>query len=429
MIGIGIIGLGTVGTGTYRILTENCSLIKQKTGLDIEVIKVAEIDPRKIKGTPVPKSVLTKDAHRLTEDKNVHIVVELIGGIHPAYEFISGALEKGKWVVTANKALLAEKGNDLFKIAERNSREIGFEASVCGGIPVIRAIRDGLVGNKISYMLGILNGTCNYILTRMTDEEISFEKALRDAQKLGFAEKDPTFDIEGIDAAHKLCILTRLAFSYPIGMKDIVIGGISKIEPIDIVFAREFGYKIKLLAMAKEVNGSIEARVEPAMIPITHPMSSVNGVFNAVYVIGDRTGPSLYYGKGAGGDPTGSAVVSDIVDMALRMESNDRHIRIPAYRMEKRKKEPKESLVPHYMRFTAGDRPGVLSRVSGVLADYGISISAVTQKERKEGGYVPIVILTHEAAEKNLKKAKNEIDKLSFIKGESVHIRVEEGNL
>jgi homoserine dehydrogenase len=429
MIGIGIIGLGTVGAGTYRILTENCSLIREKTGLDIEVVKIAEIDPKKIRGVRVRKGNLSKDARDLIEDKNVHIVVELIGGIRPAYELISGALAKGKWVVTANKALLAEKGNDLFRIAEKNGCEIGFEASVCGGIPVIRAIRDGLVGNKISYMLGILNGTSNYILTRMTDEGISFDEALRDAQKLGFAEKDPTFDIEGIDAAHKLCILTRLAFSCPIDMKDIVVGGISKIEPIDIIFAREFGYKIKLLGMAREMNGSIEARVEPAMIPITHPMSSVNGVFNAVYVVGDRVGPSLYYGKGAGGDPTGSAVVSDIVDMGLRIESNDHHVRIPAYRIKKRRTEPKESLVPHYMRFTAGDRPGVLSRVSGILADYGISISAVTQKERKEGGYVPIVMLTHEASEKNLKKAKSEIDKLSFMKGESVHIRVEEGDL
>jgi len=429
MIGIGIIGLGTVGTGTYKILTENNSLIKQKTGLDIEVVKIAEIDPKKIKTARIPGNMLAKSAQELMEDDNIQIVVELIGGIHPAYEFISGALEKGKWVVTANKALLAEKGNDLFRTADKKSCEIGFEASVCGGIPVIRAIREGLVGNRISYMLGILNGTSNYILTRMTDEEIPFKEALRDAQKLGFAEKDPTFDIEGIDAAHKLSILTRLAFSYPIDMKDIVIGGISKIEPVDIVFAREFGYKIKLLGMAKEIDGSIEARVEPAMIPMTHPMSSVNGVFNAVYVVGDRVGPTLFYGKGAGSDPTGSAVVSDIVDMALRLESNNERVRIPAYHREKKKKEARESLVPHYMRFTAEDRPGVLSKVSGILADYGISISAVTQKERKEGGYVPIVMLTHEANEKDLKKAKNTIDKQSFIKGESVHIRVEEGNL
>lgn len=429
MIGIGIIGLGTVGSGTYRVLTENRSLIEQKTGIDIGIVKIAEIDAKKIKNTRLPKSIVTGDSKDLIEDKNIHIIVELIGGIHPAFELISGALENGKWVVTANKALLAEKGNDLFKIAERKSCEIGFEASVCGGIPVIRAIRDGLVANKISYMLGILNGTSNYILTRMTDEGITFSEALRAAQKLGFAEKDPTFDIEGIDAAHKLSILTRLAFSYPVDMKDIIVGGISKIEPIDIVFAREFGYKIKLLAMAKEINGSIEARVEPAMIPVIHPMSSVDGVFNAVYVVGDRVGPSLYYGKGAGADPTGSAVVSDIVDMALRMKSDNRYVKIPVYHMAKRRKEMKESLVPYYMRFTAADRPGVLSRVSGILADYGISISAVTQKERKEGGHVPIVMLTHEANEKNLKKAKSVIDKQSFIKGESVHIRVEEGNL
>ncbi len=429
MIGIGIIGLGTVGSGTYRILTENRPLIEQKTGIDIGVVKIAEIDAKKIKNSRLPKKIVTGNSKDLIEDKNIHIIVELIGGIHPAFELINGALEKGKWVVTANKALLAEKGNELFKIAERKKCEIGFEASVCGGIPVIRAIRDGLVGNRISYILGILNGTSNYILTRMTDEGITFSEALRAAQKLGFAEKDPTFDIEGIDAAHKLSILTRLAFSCPVDMKDIIVGGISKIEPIDIIFAREFGYKIKLLAMAREINGSIEARVEPAMIPIVHPMSSVNGVFNAVYVVGDRVGPSLYYGKGAGGDPTGSAVVSDIVDMALRMKSDNRYVKIPAYHSAKKRREEKEPLVPYYMRFTAADRPGVLSKVSGILADYRISISAVTQKERKEGGYVPIVMLTHEASEKNLKKAKSVIDKQSFIKGESVHIRVEEGNL
>jgi homoserine dehydrogenase len=263
----------------------------------------------------------------------------------------------------------------------------------------------------------------------MTDEGMSFDDALRDAQKLGFAEKDPTFDIEGIDAAHKLCILVRLAFSYPIQMKDVITGGISKIQPIDISFAREFGYKIKLLGVAKNMNGSVEARVEPAMVSVSHPMSSVNGVFNAVYAVGDRVGPTLYYGKGAGGEPTGSAVVSDIVDMALRMEGKNHRIRGPVYRVGKRVKSAKESLVPYYMRFNAQDRPGVLSKVSGILGDYKISISAVNQRERKESGYVPIVILTHEAGEKNLKKAKEEIDKLPFIKGESVHIRIEEGNL
>ncbi|HEX2967379.1 MAG TPA: homoserine dehydrogenase [Syntrophorhabdaceae bacterium] len=429
MIGIGIIGLGTVGTGTYNVLTQNRSLIKQRTGLDMRMIRIAEIDPKKIRSSGVAKDLITKSAEMLIDDENVDIVVELIGGIHPAYDFITRALEKKKWVITANKALLAEKGDELFKTAEANEREIGFEASVCGGIPVIRAIREGLVGNRISYMLGILNGTSNYILTQMTETGMSFDQALIDAQKLGFAEKDPTFDIEGIDAAHKLNILTRLAFSYPIHMKDIVVGGISKIKPIDIFFAREFGYKIKLLAMAKQVGDSIEARVEPAMIPMSHPMSSVNGVFNAVYLIGDKVGPTLFYGKGAGADPTGSAVVSDIVDIAAKISAGNTAVRIPEYKTSKKRGEPRESLVPHYMRFSAEDRPGVLSKVSGILAQYGISISAVTQKERKEGGFVPIVMLTHDAREKDLKKAKKTIDNLSFIKGESVHMRVEEGNL
>ena len=427
MIGVGIIGLGTVGTGAYKILTEHQSLIKQKTGLDLVVTKVAEVNPKNIKGKHLPAGVLTKDAKELIDDKNVQIVVEVIGGIEPASSFIEGALEKGKWVVTANKALLAERGQDLFKLAGKKGAEIGFEASVCGGIPVIRAIRDGLVGNEITSILGILNGTSNYILTKMTDEGVSFNVALAEAQKLGYAEKDPTFDVEGIDAAHKLCLLVRLAFSYPMEMKDIVTTGISRIEPVDIAFAREFGYKIKLLGVAKALDGgSVEARVEPAMVPISHPMSSVNGVFNAVYVVGDRVGPTLFYGKGAGADPTGSAVVSDIVDMALRMESPGKNARVSLGQLGKKKKTVEGSLVPYYMRCNAADRPGVLSKVSGILADYGISISAVNQKERREGGHVPIVMLTHEANEKNLKKAKAEIDKQRFIKGESVHIRVEE---
>ncbi len=429
MIGVGIIGLGTVGTGTYRILTENLSLIGQKTGVDVRVTRIAEVNPKNAKGKNIPAGMLTKDAHELIADENVHIVVELIGGMEPALSFINEALSRRKWVVTANKALLAEKGGAIFGLAEKMGCEVGFEASVCGGIPVIRAIRDGLVANKITEILGILNGTSNYILTKMTDEGISFGDALDQAQKLGFAEQDPTFDVEGIDAAHKLCILTRLAFAHPMKMKDISTAGISNIQPIDIGFAREFGYKIKLLGIAKEVNGFIEARVEPAMIPVNHPMSSVNGVFNAVYVVGDRVGPTLFYGRGAGSEPTGSAVVSDIVDMASRMGAKGGPVRMPSLAVADTKKSAREStMVPYYMRCNTEDRPGVLSRVSGILADYGISISAVTQKERKESGHVPIVMLTHEADEKSLRKAKDKIDKLPFIKGGSVHIRVEEGN-
>lgn len=429
MIGIGIIGLGTVGIGTYKILKEYNSLIKQRTGLDIKVVKIADIDLERNRGLSLKRGILTKDAYEVIDNPSVDIIVELIGGIQPAYDYIVRAIRKKKWVVTANKALLAEKWDEVFKVAEREHCEIGFEASVCGGIPVIRAIRDGLIGNKIHYILGILNGTSNYILTKMTEEDVSFNKALSEAQRLGFAEQDPTLDIEGIDAAHKLCILTRLAFNCSIHMKDIITGGISKIEPVDIGFAKEFGYRIKLLAVAKEEKGMVEVRVEPAMIPVAHPMSTVNGVYNATYVVGDKIGPNLYYGMGAGSDPTGSAVVSDIVDMASRITMKNSRTKVPLSTSEKRIRGGGESSVPYYIRFTAQDRPGVLSKISGILAKYNISISSVIQKGRKESGHVPIVMLTHEAIEKNLKKAKTEIDRSPFIKGESVHIRIEEGNL
>ncbi len=429
MIGIGIIGLGTVGAGTYRILTEHAALIRERTGLDMGVVRVAEVDARKIKGKGIDRAIVTADAMELITDSRVDIVVELIGGLRPAHDLIKTALNLKKQVVTANKALLAEKGDELFRLAAKKGCEIGFEASVCGGIPVIRAIRDGLVGNELTYILGILNGTSNYILSRMTDEGISFTDALRDAQKRGYAEKDPTFDVEGTDAAHKLSILVRLAFASPITMNRITTRGITRIDPVDIGFARDFGYKIKLLAIAKKVGDGIEARVEPAMIPVDHPMSSVSGVYNAVYIVGDMVGPNLFYGKGAGSEPTGSAVVSDIVDMAKRVGLPGGRYVVPGLCSSGRLKETKGSSVPYYLRVMTQDRPGVLSKISGILSEYRISISAVTQKGRKESGYVPIVMVTHEAIEKDLKKAKEKIDKLPFIKGESVHIRIEEGNL
>lgn len=429
MIGIGIIGLGTVGIGTYKILDTFYPLIQRKTGLDIRVVKCADIDIKRPRDISLKPGILTADAREVIENKDVDIVVELMGGIEPAREYICQAILNKKWVVTANKALLAEKGDEIFSLASKKSVEIGFEASVCGGIPLIKAIRDGLVGNRINYILGILNGTSNYILTKMTTEGMPFHVALKEAQRLGFAESDPTFDVEGIDAAHKLCVLIRLAFQCKARMSDIVTGGISKIDPIDIEFAKEFGYKIKLLAVAKEENGKVEARVEPAMIPVVHPMSTVDGVYNAAFIVGDKTGPTLYYGKGAGSDPTGSAVVSDIVDMAYRIGSGSWAPKIPLLLKERKMRGGEKSSVPYYMRFTAKDMPGVLSKVSGVLADYDISISSVIQKGRKEKGYVPIVMLTHEAREQNLKKARAAIDRLAITNGESVSIRIEEGRL
>lgn len=429
MVGVGIIGLGTVGRGTYDILKEHGRLVREKTGLDIAVVRASEIDPAKRDALETEDPGFFRDAFDVVKDPSVGIVVELIGGTGLAYDLIMEALKNDKWVVTANKALLAERGNDIFGLAAESGCEIGFEASVCGGIPVIRAMRDGLVGNRIDYFLGILNGTSNYILSKMSEEGLPFGQALADAQDAGFAEADPALDVQGIDAAHKLCILTRLAFGYPISMKDIGTGGISRIEPIDIEFAREFGYKIKLLAVAKEETGVIEARVEPTMLPASHLLSDVNGVYNAVYVVGDKAGPNLYYGKGAGAHPTGSAVVSDIVDMASRIGSRCAKPGMRLFDGGRRIKTSAETITPFYMRVKAEDSPGVLSKVSGILAKYGISISAVTQKGRREKAHVPVVMLTHEAPEKSLKEAKAEIDRLPFIEGESVHMRIESGGL
>lgn len=428
MTGVGIIGLGTVGKGTYDILKDNRFLIRQKTGVDLSLVGAAELDAGRRKSVG-EDAAFFRDAMDLVRDPSVDIAVELIGGTGFAYDLILEALRQKKWVVTANKALLAEKGNEIFALAAENGCEVGFEASVCGGIPVIRAVRDGLVGDRLRYILGILNGTSNYILSRMSEEGLAFDAALSEAQKAGYAEADPTLDIEGIDAAHKLCILTRLAFGYPLSMDDIVTGGISKIEPIDIAFAREFGYRIKLLGIAKEEDGAIEARVVPAMLPAKHLLSDVNDVYNAVYVVGDKVGPNLYYGKGAGGDPTGSAVVSDIVDMASRKATGYARPGMQLQKEGRRIKGSGETITPFYMRFKAEDRPGVLSKISGILAAYDISIFAVTQKGRKEKDYVPIVMLTYEAAEENLKKARAEIDSLPFLDGKSVHIRIEAGAL
>jgi homoserine dehydrogenase len=429
MIGVGIIGLGTVGRGTYNILKQYGHVIQRKTGVDVRVVKIAEVDPERSKGLETDGIAIVRDAWDLINDPRVDICVELVGGTGAAYDYVAGALKAGKWVVTANKALLAEKGDALFALADREGGEIGFEASVAGAIPVIRAIRDGLIGNRIEYILGILNGTSNYILTKMSEEGLPFNQALREAQELGFAEQDPALDISGVDAAHKLCVLVRLAFGVPITMQEIVTRGVSSIEPTDIEFAKEFGYKIKLLAIAKEQGDSIEARVEPTMIPVRHPMSTVGGVFNAVYVVGDHAGPSLYYGKGAGADPTGSAVVSDIVDMAVRKAAKCARRGLAAGDSSKRIKKGDESVTRFYVRVKAQDQPGVLSKISGILGEHGISIAAVIQKGRTENAYVPIVMLTYEASEGSLKQAIEKIDRLSFIGGPSVHMRIEEGDL
>ncbi|HQA03715.1 MAG TPA: homoserine dehydrogenase [Thermodesulfovibrio thiophilus] len=417
---IGIIGFGTVGTGTIKILLNQRELIKKRTGIDLILKKVADKDIEKPREITLSKEILTTDAMELIKNPEIDIVVELIGGIHPAKDFIIEAFRNGKHVVTANKALLAEEGNDIFLEARQKGVKLGFEASVGGGIPIIKVMREGLVANKMLAIYGIINGTTNYIFTKMTDEKIDFQDALRQAQDLGYAEADPTLDIEGIDSAHKLTILASLAYGIPLSFNKVYCEGITKITAQDIAFAGEFGYKIKLLAITKILDGEIELRVHPTMIPDNYLISKVDGVFNAIYVEGDSVGPTLYYGRGAGSMPTGSAVVADIVDIAKGSET------LPFDFSEKYNIKPVQEIESrYYFRFTALDSPGVLSKISGVFGQHNISIASVIQKGRSKAGAVPLVILTHKARENDVLDAVDKIDKLPVVAGKSVFIRVE----
>ena len=427
MIGVGIIGFGTVGTGTARILLNNKELLKERTGIEIDLKRIADIDIKSDRGFQLPKGLLTTDAEKLIEDPEIQIIVELIGGTTIARKLILNAIAHGKHIVTANKALLATYGSEIFKAAGRAGVEIGFEASVAGGIPIIKVVREGLVANRIKAVYGIINGTTNYILTKMTDEKAEFANVLKEAQRLGYAEADPTYDVEGIDSAHKLAILASLAYGPLYSIKDVYREGISWVTPMDIEFARELGYKVKLLAIAKEVAGKVELRVHPTMVPEEYLISKVDGVFNAVYVEGDAVGSTLYYGRGAGAMPTGSAVVSDISDIAGKIVSYAAG-RIPAL---ERSRKPKilmkmdDVLSMYYFRFSALDKPGVLSKISGILGKNNISIVSVIQKGRHEHKAVPLVVLTHTARERDVLRAIREINRLSVVTSKTVFIRVE----
>lgn len=431
VIHVGLIGFGTVGAGVVKILQKNSKLIETRMGARVVLKRIADVDLKTDRGVSVKPGILTKNAAEVIGDPEIDIVMELIGGIEPAKTFILQAIQNGKHVVTANKALLALHGDEIFRAAQRFGVDVNFEASVGGGIPLIRSIKEGLVANRIQSIFGILNGTSNYILTKMTDEGKAFQEVLREAQKKGYAEADPTYDIEGIDAAHKLAILIRLAFGTHIRFEDIFIGGISEITPLDIQFGKEFGYRIKLLAISKIENGRIEARVHPTMIPEDHLLSTVSGVFNAIYIKGDAVGPTLFYGQGAGQMPTGSAVVGDLVELGRNLLVGAEGRRVPLLSYQDSAigkvalKRMDEVVMPFYMRFSALDRPGVLSRISGILGKNGISISAVIQKGRQVHGAVPVVMMTHEAREKSVHKALREIERLGVILGKTVFIRVE----
>ena len=430
-IKVGLIGFGTVGSGVVKILQKNSKLIEKRMGAKLNLKRIADIDLETDRGVRVKPGVLTPRTEEVIQDPEIDIVMELIGGIEPAKTYILKAIKNKKHIVTANKALLALHGDEIFKEAYRSGVDVNFEASVGGGIPLIRSIKEGLVANRIQSIFGILNGTSNYILSKMTDEGRNFKEVLKEAQEKGYAEADPTYDIEGIDAAHKLAILIRLAFGTPLPFKEIFISGISEIMPLDIQFSREFGYRIKLLAIAKMDKGKMEARVHPTMIPEGHLLSTVEGVFNAIYIQGDAVGPTLFYGQGAGQMPTGSAVVGDLVELGRNILIRASGRRVPLLSFQESAvggiplKKMDEVIMPFYMRFSALDRPSVLSKISGILGKNDISIAAVIQKGRQINGAVPIVMMTHEAKEKNVHRALKEIDRLGVILGRTMFIRVE----
>ena len=428
-INIGLIGLGTVGTGVVKILRKNRDLLLKKLNVPLILKKVAYKNLSRPRTVDLSGIEIT-NAEEIINDPEINIVIELIGGYEPAKTYILTAIKKRKHVVTANKALLALYGEEIFKTAMEYGVDVAFEASVGGGIPLINGIKEGLVGNNILCMFGILNGTANYILTKMTKEGVVFKEALKEAQEKGFAEADPTFDIEGIDTAHKLTILLSLVYGIPINFEQIYIEGIGNIDPLDIQFAQEFGYRIKLLAVSRQTAKGIESRVHPTMIPIEHLLANVNGAYNALLVRGDAVGNILFYGLGAGMMPAGSAVVSDVVSLSRNLiKGITQRVPLLSYLPEKREKKPilsiDELICKYYFRFSAVDKPGVLSKISGILGNYDISIESVMQKGRKINGQVPIVMLTHEAKEANVKAALNEIEKIEVVKAKPVFIRIE----
>ena len=429
-INLGILGLGTVGCGVVKLIQEHADLLSKKIGASLCIKKIADLNLESPRGIKLDRSLLTTDGNEVVEDKEIQIVVELIGGIEAARDFSLKALRNGKHLVTANKALLALHGQEIYWAAAQNKVNLGFEASVCGGIPILRSLREGLVANRIQLMMGIINGTANYILTQMSEEGRDFASALAEAQEKGYAEADPTFDVEGYDSAHKLQILSSIAYGGYVDFDRIYVEGISSISPLDIKYAREFGYKIKLLAIAKESKGRLEVRVHPTLIPEHYILASVGGVFNAVYMKGDAVGPLLFYGQGAGQMPTASAVVSDIVEIAQDILSGrpSRSNSLPLRKAEEagiQIMDISEARSRYYLRVSALDKPGVLSRVSGILGDHHISIASVIQKERHAESSVPVVMMTHEAREGDAREALKEINQLEVITAETICIRVD----
>ena len=433
-INVGLLGCGTVGTGVAKLVIDSREVIDARLGATLNLKRVADIDIETDRGIQFSEGVLTTDANSVVNDPDIDIIIEMIGGEGIAKELILKAIENGKQVITANKALLASQGNALFKAAAEKGVDLAFEAAVGGCMPIIKAMRESLVANRIQSMIGILNGTCNYILTKITEERSAFGDALTEAQTRGYAEADPTLDVEGIDTAHKIAILTALAYGMEINLPQVYIEGITRITPLDVEFAEHFGYRIKLLAISKNHGDKIEARVHPNMIPFGNLLSNVSGTVNAVMVSGDAVGDIMLYGRGAGMMPTASAVISDVVDIARNLMAKTTR-RIPALSFQKNhiqniKIMSMDEIVTHYyFRFAALDRPGVLSKISGVLGNHDISIQSVQQKGRKTDGSVPVVMVSHLAKEVDVQKALTEINHLDVVSDKPVLIRIEDEQL
>jgi homoserine dehydrogenase len=431
-INVGLLGIGTVGGGTFTVLQRNAEEITRRAGRPIRIVAVADKNLALARNVTGGKCRVTDDAFSVVADPEVDIVIELIGGYGVAKELVLKAIANGKHVVTANKALLAVHGNEIFKAAQDKGVMVAFEAAVAGGIPIIKALREGLSANRIEWIAGIINGTTNFILSEMRDKGLSFDTVLKEAQRLGYAEADPTFDIEGVDAAHKITILSSLAFGIPMQFDKAYIEGISKLDAVDIKYAEQLGYRIKLLGIAKRTDEGVELRVHPTLIPSKRLIANVEGAMNAVVVQGDAVGSTLYYGKGAGAEPTASAVIADLVDVT-RMATADAQNRVPhlAFQpnaMADLKVLPMDEVITsYYLRLRVQDKPGVLADITRILADEQISIDAVIQKEPGEGEeQTDLIMLTHQTREKRINAAIAKIEKLGVVAGKVTKLRLEE---
>jgi homoserine dehydrogenase len=431
-INVGLLGIGTVGGGTWEVLRRNADEIQRRAGRAIRITRVADKALARARGIVGAKARLTADAREVTRAKDIDIVIELIGGTGIARELVLDAIAHGKHVVTANKALLAHHGNEIFAAAQKKGVMVAFEAAVAGGIPIIKALREGLSANRIEWIAGIINGTSNFILSEMRDKGLDFAVVLAEAQRLGYAEADPTFDVEGVDAAHKLTILSALAFGIPMQFKKAYTEGITRLTRADIAYAEQLGYRIKLLGITKRTPKGIELRVHPTLVPARRLIANVEGVMNAILVKGDAVGPTLYYGAGAGSLPTASAVVADLVDVTRLITADPGH-RVPHLAFQPDQLSDTRVLpigeveTSYYFRLRVLDRPGVLADITRILAQGSISIDAMVQKEPGAGEkQVDIVLLTHRALEKNVDAALKKIERLRTVVGKVTRIRLEE---